>query len=67
MSCVRHVKFVVYIHKFIAKNIEISCREVDTEVRSELKIDIYITSVLKSWMNSHRGTQRRVEGRCINI
>lgn len=66
MSCVRHVKLVVYIHKFISKYIEISCRQVDIEVRSELKVDIYMSSVLKPWMNSHRGTQRRVEGRCIN-
>lgn len=36
---VRHVEFLVYIHKFSSKQTEI-CRQVATEVRSELKVDI---------------------------
>lgn len=67
--CVGHVKSVVYTHKFTSKCIEISCSQVNIEVRSELKVDIWMSSVLKPWecVNSHRGAEGRVEDRCINI
>lgn len=39
-SSAGHVMFVLYIHKFISKYIEIASGQVDIEVRSELKVDI---------------------------
>lgn len=44
--CVEHVKCVVCIHKVTSKCLEISCRQVDIEVRSELKVDVWMSSVL---------------------
>lgn len=68
---VGHVKSVVCTHKFTSKCIETSCSQVN--VRSELKVDIWMSSVgVREWeqwecVNSHRGAEGRVEDRCINI
>lgn len=48
---------------------DIPSRQVDIEVRYELKVDIRMSAVLKPWerANSRKGAERRAEDRRVNM